>query len=220
MFLKIAILFIALYIFWNLGIHRYLKRWFKKSYTGVIVRPSNMEVNAAICELINGNVSTELMSVIVRFGHHLPERGPFYIVGTTPKKNDGTIISGHTQEQGNINIKTSDDGQEKEWAYGIHKERVGYFRIYKNNWGAIEFHHFWKSGVTTASESEEPAKYRLEYDEKTLEPLCFGIYGYHDFFVLNIPSLKISLREDRLAIIPDNGQSKHLTYYLYMIVQT
>ncbi len=214
--IKVLFVLLLLYIFKGYQLKNYLKKRFLGSYPGTLAKPSNMEVNAAIERLVGGDDDEELMKTINRLGHKFQETASLTIQVTSNKKQDGTSLTGFTQEQGSVTVKADGEKQQKEKSFGIYKARVGYYRIYKDGWGAIEFHHFWKSDITTESESEgEPAKFRLEYDEKILKPLRFGRYGYKDYFFFILPTLKLSLRQPLLIGVCDGRIIKRLSPYIF-----
>jgi hypothetical protein len=90
----------------------------------------------------------------------------------------GNIITGggesggttaHTPEHGNVTIKTESEDREKNIQFGYSKERIGYYKVWKEFEGKINFQFFWKSDTTTEGTSTPPPLYTLTYNEKTLE---------------------------------------------------
>ena len=112
-------------------------------------QPSRMEVNAAIRALISGQNEMEAAKTLIHFGRLLPRRR-------------------------SVSAEAEDDRQQEvRGGLGIQKEQVGYYKLWNNGKGELEFHNFWRSD-TAGDELSGPVHYLLRYDENTLEPLCFG----------------------------------------------
>jgi hypothetical protein len=85
-------------------------------------------------------------------------------------------VSGHTPEFGDVTIKDESREEQIEKSFGVYKDRVGYYRLWKDSDGTLRFHHFWKSGITTQSVFKAgPEEYYLGYDTRSLEPLYLGL---------------------------------------------
>lgn len=136
-----------------------------------------MAVNAAIEKLIaRADDDGEAARVVVDYGSKLKKSGPVQIEYASSTKSSGDEVSGYPPGQGEITIKDKEREEQKEWALGVHKDRVGYFRLWKEREGQLQFHHFWKSSITTKPiDGEGPEEYHLGYDPASLEPKYLGI---------------------------------------------
>lgn len=136
-----------------------------------------MMVNAAIEKLIaRSDEDGQAARIVVEYGSKLKKSGKVKIEYLSNTKSSGDEISGYSPGQGEITIKDKEREEQKEWAYGVHKDRVGYFRLWKEKEGLLQFHHFWKSSITTKSiDDEGPDEYRLGYNPTSLEPKYLGI---------------------------------------------
>ncbi len=138
---------------------------------------SKLEVNSALDTLVSGEGDiNNALRVVIQFGSSLPLKGKFSAEIRFPWRagDKNNLFSGFTQEQGNITIKDSKDEEEyKKYSY-IHKERIGYYKIYHTE-GSIIFHHFWKSDITTQPiDSSKPDKFRIRYRRENLSPIFYG----------------------------------------------
>lgn len=133
-------------------------------------------LNAAIERLIaREDDDCSAMRTVIAYGSKLSRGNHASFEGSLDLKSSGDAVSGHTAEQGNVTIEDKDKEVHKECAFGIRKERIGHFKIWKEREGLIMFHHFWKSDIATQVEKEDmPEVYHLGYDEKTFEPEYFG----------------------------------------------
>lgn len=140
-------------------------------------QPSRMEVGAAIEALLEGHYEKEYAKTLIRFGHSLPVRSRFFMELLWRKSGDDgtTDVIGHTNEYGDVSFEVKNEERSGEVSFGVHKERVGYYKIWRERKDLLEFHHFWKSDLATVGEpSSEPTHYRLCWDPATLEPVYFG----------------------------------------------
>jgi hypothetical protein len=137
---------------------------------------TRMEVNAAIEKLImRADDNGEAAKVVVEYGSKLQKSGRVVIQYSSTTTSSGDEVSGYSPGHGEITISDKKREENKEWAFGIHKDRVGYFRLWKSKEGELRFHHFWKSSAATKSiDSEGPEIYCLGYDPVSFEPkyLC------------------------------------------------
>lgn len=136
-----------------------------------------MAVNAAIEKLIaRADDDGEAARVVVAYGSRLKKSGPVSIEYASITKSSGDEVSGYSPGHGDISIKDNEREERKEWAFGVHKDRVGHFRLWKEKEGLLQFHHFWKSDTTTQSvDGEAPEEYHLGYDPFSLEPKYLGV---------------------------------------------
>lgn len=136
-----------------------------------------MAVNAAIEMLIaRADDDGDAARVVIEYGSKLSGSGKFQIEVTSHTKSSGNKVTGVTPGQGNVTIENKEREKHTEWAHGVHKDRIGKFRLWKEVDGVLKFHHFWKSSITTASSTtEQPDEYSLGYDPTTLEPRYLGV---------------------------------------------
>ena len=138
---------------------------------------SRMAVNAAIEQLVaRSDESGEAARTVIAYGHTLKKAGKLKIILSSNTTTSGDSISGHTAEHGEVSIEEPEHQEHKEWAYGINKDRVGHYRLWKEGDGLLIFHHFWKSTITTQGpDDEDPEEYHLAYDPGSLEPNYLGV---------------------------------------------
>ncbi len=124
-----------------------------------------MAVNAAMEKLVaRADEDGEAARVVVEYGSKLKKSSRVQVEYASSTKSSGDEVSGYSPGQGEITIKDKEREEEKEWAFGVHKDRVGYFRLWKEEEGQLQFHHFWKSGITTKPiDDEGPEEYHLGY---------------------------------------------------------
>ena len=136
-----------------------------------------MAVNAAIEKLIaKADEDGEAARVVVSYGSKLKASEKIQIESVTNQKSSGGEVSGYSPQHGEITVKDEKREERKEWTRGVYKDRIGHYRLWKEDDGLLKFHHFWKSGLTTKSpDSEDPETYHLGYDIATLEPKYLGI---------------------------------------------
>jgi len=181
------------------------------------MQPTRMEVNAAIEGLIKNETDAwaELASTVIRFGHSLPIQSVFsfeYRKHTT--REDGEM-AGFTKEHGNVTIKSKTE-ETVEKSVGIHKERVGYYKLYKRSKTAIVFHHFWKSDVGTITDFEdEPEFHTIIYDPKNLKPVSFGVD--FDKPVVTLGNLEIKRSYFRVLRGKDAGEDIRGWFFVSII---
>ena len=135
-----------------------------------------MAVNAAIEKLIaQDDEDGEAARVVIEYGDSLQTSGRIQISRSRHTKSSGSEVSGYSPGHGKVTVKDEGKEEHTEWDFGVHKDRVGYFRLWKEQNGLLRFHHFWKSGITTASMTQLPDVYHLGYEPESLEPNYLGI---------------------------------------------
>jgi hypothetical protein len=138
---------------------------------------ARMAVNAAIEKLITQtDEDGESARTVIQYGSKLKKSGRVQLEYSSNTKSSGEEVSGYSPGQGEITIKDKERDEQKEWAFGVNKDRIGYFRLWKEEEGLLQFHHFWKSSITTKPiDDEGPDEYHLGYDSHSLEPKYLGI---------------------------------------------
>jgi hypothetical protein len=144
---------------------------------------SRLEVNAAIGMLINRSDSSEdAARVVIQYGDRLKTAGSIQMESSTTRIKRDPLVSGHVRGFGNVEIEVEES---KEFTFGIEKNHIGHYRLWKGAAGLICFHHFRKSGLVTQGSSEEDSEiYHLVYNPQSLEPRYFAIKRYR--IVLNL----------------------------------
>ncbi len=134
-------------------------------------------VNAAIEKLITRTDDDgEAAKVVIAYGSNLNGPAHFNFEFSSHTTTDGGEVTGHSPGYGNISIKDKEREKHIEKTIGFTKERIGYYRLWKEQDGVLLFHHFWKSSRSTQpNKSERPDEYVLGYDEKTLKLRYLGI---------------------------------------------
>lgn len=132
-----------------------------------------MAINAAIEKLIAlDDASGDAARTVIVLCDDLRER--FWLSGqyNRTETTSGDSVTGATQH-GNLTIKDGERTEHKEGEFGIHKERIGHYRVWKEQDGVVGFHHYWASSTTTEG-SRKAVEYWLGYDPESKEPLWFG----------------------------------------------
>jgi len=136
---------------------------------------TRMDVNAAIERLIMRSEDSEHAArIVIRYGDKLRSSWPFQYSSTkTTTRSDAA--SGYAPGVGNVTVKSEQSEEQTEYVFGVYKDRIGYYRLWKQGEGLLCFHHFWKSGLTTRGQGSDPETYRLGYDPESLEPEFLGV---------------------------------------------
>lgn len=155
-----------------------------------------LEINAALRNLTNQKQITSSAETIIQFtlAHTIPSslvsleyRGP---------KKDSNSFAGNTG-YGNVNFTESDE-KPREYELGIHKKRIGDFKLWRLR-RTIFFHDFWKSDISTvATKDVEVIKYGIKYT-RTFAFKKFGCYKNRTIFSF----FGISLSFDVFVELPE-----------------
>ncbi len=139
---------------------------------------NRMVVNAALEKLTERAFPLEEHArVVIQYGSKL-RREKMVSIEYIHSQSSEDNISGCTPDQGEVTIKDSQHQQGEEKTFGVYKDRIGHFRLWKSREGLLVFHHFWKSSPTTMSaDDSEPDEYCLGYNPKTLDFEYFGMLG-------------------------------------------
>lgn len=158
-------------------------------------------LNAALTRLA-GCWDEDAACLVIQHCDKLPTVGFISYESTKTTQWEDAPVSGYTQEQGDIQMRTSST-ETKEKNFGTNKARIGQFRVQKVFDGAIEFQHFLKSGLATMNLDEEPPpRYRLGYDKKTLKPLFLAVWDKKTIFKISFLSTTIV----RHFLVPIHGE--------------
>jgi len=137
-----------------------------------------LALNAAIeCLIAGERDAQEAARIVIEYGCKLKKSSPinreaYYGGGSS----DGSSISGYTPEHGQITFKDERPGELKVTSFGIHKERVGHYRVWKRRKGVLCLHYFWGADIITrSSRGEDVAVYWLAYDPKSLASRYFAV---------------------------------------------
>lgn len=138
---------------------------------------NQMEVNAAIEQLIAGTDTWEVCArTVINNCHTLKKDGPLVIETSSTRKSDGDSITGHAAGIGNVTIHDNSKPESKEFSFGRKRERIGYFKVWKDASDELGIVNWWKADIgTRAPDDEDLDVYFLGFDEKTLDPKYFGV---------------------------------------------
>lgn len=135
-----------------------------------------MAVNAAIEKLIGRmDDDGQAAQVVVAYGSQLKKSNSLQMEYTRTNKSSGDKVSGYSPGLGEVTIHDAKREEHREWSSGVHKDRVGYYRLWKEKDGLLVLHHFWKSSIATQVTDDDPEVYHLGYNPVSLEPLYFGV---------------------------------------------
>jgi len=155
-----------------------------------------MLVNAAIERLINKNASGEDAMVVIKFCENFPVKKGLAIQYTSDS-TDQSNVTGAT-EHGDIKIESSEK-KHTEFDFGIKKERVGYYKVWKEKKNVLAIQYYWKSDTSTESESGPPPEYRLAYN-KDLSPRFFAQIVFKPWATFRSGSQVTSIGYDKLEV--------------------
>ena len=134
-----------------------------------------MRVNAAMESLISREDNwVESACTVIALGHTLKIAQPVSIETKVTKTSGGESITGQTS-QGPMTIRDKKREETKETSFGVLKERIGFFRLWRQSHDTLCFHRFENSHISTRGLREGPDTYRLVYDQNTLMPKQFGV---------------------------------------------
>lgn len=136
-----------------------------------------MAVNAAIEQLLGGTDQwQEQARIIVHNCHEIPRKGVVAFQYSRNSTSNEGPVTGHSPGHGDISVHNKPKTEHKEYSFGVARERVGYYKIWKENAGELGITPWWKADLTTQGPNDSNlTEYFLGYDEKTLEPEYFGI---------------------------------------------
>lgn len=104
------------------------------------------------------------------------------------RRDGGTsedFMSAHTKEAGEVPITfdpNQADGGIREYSLGATKERIGGFRVFRSGIGALAFHRFWASSLSTHGEEDgDPPQFEIRFNPRTLKLKAFGVLNVHKF---------------------------------------
>lgn len=134
-----------------------------------------MAVNAALETLISGDASVEVAQTVVNLCAHLPKRASLSGELNKTKTYDGEKFEGATPKHGQMDYDSGGERTEHvEKTFGVEKERIGHYRVWRDAAGVIGFHRFWKSSLTTEG-TDKVDQYRLGFDPSSMSPTWFGV---------------------------------------------
>ncbi len=136
-----------------------------------------MTVNVALWNLSKGQDIPASAQVVVDYTRQFPEQRTFLTAShvALPSKDDSTSFTGHT-EHGDLTIKdTAPSGNvPEEKTYGMKKERLGHFRLWRIA-HEVHFHHFWASDeMTQASFDRLPTMHVIRVSKSGTHAVKFG----------------------------------------------
>jgi hypothetical protein len=132
--------------------------------------PSKMEVNAAIERLLSDQNREDLSDamILVEFMRDVEVSDLVTHEKIKVKKNETESFVGNS-EFGNVPYSSRSD-QVTETSTGIHKVRVGYYKMWvqypKPGVQLIRFQHFWRSDESTRGEGFGPPLYELHCENR------------------------------------------------------
>lgn len=151
-----------------------------------------MALNAAMKQIAAAGWDQASAQVIVDHCHELPLHGHMTMEVHSVTTNDSQKTEGFVPGHGNAEYSDGPRTERKEKYWGGGKERIGHYRVWREE-DSVWFHHYWASDITTsAAESPEdnPPEYVVGFDPATrnaswlavnevrvifqLGPVCFG----------------------------------------------
>lgn len=172
-----------------------------------------MVVNAAIEQLIARNDDCDNAArIVIAYGSKLRCSKSFIFEYNTKANNSKESTSGYSPGHGEVTVQNEEREKHLEGGFGIYKDRVGHYRLWKDSEGLIKFHHFWKSGITTKNpEDDGPDEYHLGYDPKSTEPRYFGVARRQIIFSVWL-GLTFKITRGYLDVIHGTLKKNHLYF--------
>jgi len=178
--------------------------------------PSKIEVNAAIEALIamsEGDDWTPCAATIIAYAKSIPESSHISLEHTSASSSDGDSFVGHTAEVGDVAIKDTDEQKSRSFALGIHRDRVGYYKLMRyegKNGGMIRIQGFWKSDIATSVDGDDkPAMYYLRYGLDS-RPEYFGKTGERIIICFVLFGTRYKLTRGFVSVsVPNKGERKN-----------
>lgn len=180
-------------------------------------RYSNYELNSFLTILTERWDEDATQAVVSSFCHLSPasnkKSGMSY-------KNNNAPMSGYTDELGDVTIHDKDV---KTFTTGEKPEQIarcGYFKVErrdrkKENFAFIEWHHFWKSDITTRNpEDPPPTKYGIEYDKETLQPHALIRWDYVEEDPPLLVKIKVLVKRTLFTLL--FGNQSEYWFHLYV----
>ena len=133
-----------------------------------------IQLNAAIQQLIESKgFSEEARQTVYEFGISLAAISR--VSGSVRMETPGDSLTGHTQEQGSVQID-DDKEQVRKLELGAERARIGAYQVWREKARRGKFRitiaHFWTLDQGTESMDEMPQAWCLECDQNG--PLWFG----------------------------------------------
>lgn len=172
-------------------------------------------LNAAIEKLIsNKDPDIESAEAIIKHAHNIPVSENNKKLWCITEISSSKGMLGHTPEQGNISVNDSSRGSEVHME-GWYLDRVGNYKIWKENEDEINFKH-WKDDLKLLGREDEidfltkQLVYFLIYDIGSLEPRSFGHIKYEIIksSVLWLPIISVAIKRLLHYIFPFDSTYK------------
>lgn len=160
-----------------------------------------LEINASLWNLVEGKDVKESAKVIISYAALLPPSNRYVMEGSS-RMNHHERYTGQT-DQGNFSFEEEKE-KSKEFSYGLNKERIGHFRLWRVN-NLIFFHHFWASALETSVDETYVKIYGISYDVENLELDGFGRVRKFTTWKLTLFNLELKLLKTYLvSVIPES----------------
>lgn len=140
-----------------------------------------MAVNTAIEKLIaRADDDGQAAEIVIRYGSKLKQSGLFEVQTSIKSNSSGNSVSGYSPGHGEVTVQDSEREKHIEKNFGVYKDRIGHYRLWKTAEGGLRFHHFWKSDMTTMGiDGKEPQEFYLGYDQRSLALTYLGLRHKH-----------------------------------------
>ncbi len=134
---------------------------------------NRLEINAALCNLANGEDVEASARTVISFASTLKFK--LWAIEITYKKDANPGFRGET-EHGSFDFNENEKEETVTKQFGNTGERIGKFKIIREDRGRVRFHHFWASGTgTCAGDRDTDVKeYVLYFNPKTKALLHLG----------------------------------------------
>lgn len=171
------------------------------------IQVDKMAVNAAIEKLIaQDDPNGDAAQIVIEYMRHHKPGAPISFEYETEEMRSGRSTTGYAAGHGNVSIDNTET-ESKSRSFGIHKDRVGHYKIWKKADGIIYFHHFWKSDAATQTDVASHKEYVLCYNTSDLSPKSFGVINHVFWFRFKL--LNRAYEIYRLVVTPIYGKFGH-----------
>lgn len=150
------------------------------------VHVDKMLVNSALDRLVaQQDPDGSAAQIVIDYASQLQSSAQLSFERNSTRTKDNGSITGYAAGHGNLSIKDRET-EERNISIGVHKDRIGHYKVWKVGEGIILFHHFWKSDLTTKGEDDSVKEYILCYNTNDRSPKSFGVREMVFWFEVNL----------------------------------
>lgn len=152
---------------------------------------NKFEINAAIWAMLSRENIKDNGKIVIGYGNTLQVKSGFNLSITNTTESGNNSFTGETNS-GQVQVPDEGMAESVTHEFGIRKNRIGHFKMWREFKNQIRFHHFWKSDPETQGAAESPDEYVIQYDPD-LELSFFGQREEKPIFSLGPITFKRSI---------------------------